>query len=213
MTQLKINVILLLITFMINSFCYSQTILGYMYSDNKNVFFAFEERRRDTLLIYSLAALSFNKTDTLKINNYFYLNDFHSGTITKDINYFIDKYEYGIISTLWLFYEPFQIDSTKNIIVKIISKQMFLIKNHSLYVQNKNKSITLFTDFKKLKINRHIQQIKADAKYDINSDDYVVENTFGDLLLDSFYNCFRINKNYHITAYKLGKEWYFEIKE
>lgn len=211
MTQLKINVIQLLITFMINNFCYSQTVLGYIYSnpsDNENVF-TFEERRGDSLLIYSLMAITLNRTDTLMFNNYFYLNNIHSGTITKDIDYFIDKYD--VIDKLWLFYKPFQIDSTKNIIVKIVSKQIFLIKKGSLYVQNKNKSITLFTDFKKLKTNNRIQEIKADAKYDINSNDYVVENTFGDILLDSFYNCFRINKNYHITAYKIGGEWYREI--
>ncbi len=93
MTQLKINVIILLLTLMVNNFCHSQqTISGYMYcSESEKIFFTFEERREDTLFIYYLAAFALDKTDTLNFNNYFYVNEFISGTITKDINYFLEN--------------------------------------------------------------------------------------------------------------------------
>lgn len=209
--------------------CYSQRIGGYVYSDtiNKEYVYTVEEIKSDSLIIYTLEYGSINfelKSDinyNSKIIDSIVKNDGNNRVInyiTDDISFFVDST--NNYDKLWLFYLPFQLDSNKVFLVRIAYKTIFVIKNGKLYVkqskyikESKN-NVILYTDFKKLKKNHgHDILIKANAQFDTINKEYIIENSFGELLLENFYNCFRINTSYHITGYRISNEWYYEFSK
>lgn len=206
---------------------YSQRIGGYVYSDtiNKEYIFTIEEIKPDSLIIYTLEYGSINFELKYDINHSSKIidsiveiidNERKINFVTDDLSFFVDSTKN--YDKLFLFYLPFQLDSNNVFLVRIAYKTIFVIKNGKLYVQDSKyikksqNDVILYTDFKKLDINHgHDIQIKANAQFDTINNEYIIENSFGELLLENFYNCFRINTSYHITGFRIEDKWYYEL--